>query len=75
MTKKEDGQRSLDDTVIAPIDENTLPNDSEERNKKLDFLLWDRIKQFVETRSLQLKANKFFVDDNSEVESTEDGGY
>lgn len=61
--------------MITPIDENTLPEDTQERNKKLDFLLWDRIKQFVETRSLQLKVNKLFFNKNSELDNTEDGKY
>lgn len=72
LTKKEDG-RSLDDGVSAPIDESNLPSDSEERNRKLDFLLWDRIKQFIETRSLQLKVNKLFFNDDTEMENVQDG--
>lgn len=58
---------------MPTIDENGLPDDSQERDKKLDFLLWDRIKQFVETRSLQLKVNKLFFGDDTELESGEDG--
>ncbi len=75
LTKKEDGQRSLDENVITPIDENSLPEDTQERNKKLDVLLWDRIRQFVETRSLQLKVNKLFFNDNSELDIAGDGKY
>lgn len=58
---------------MPTIDENGLPEDSQERDKKLDFLLWDRIKQFVETRSLQLKVNKLFFGDDTELENGEDG--
>ena len=73
LTKKEDSQRSLDESPVPTIDENGLPEDSQERDKKLDFLLWDRIKQFVETRSLQLKVNKLFFGDNTDLEVGEDG--
>lgn len=75
LAKKDDGQRSLDDTAVTPIDENDFPSDSEEKNNKLNSLLWDRIKQFFETRSLQLKMNKLFTDDNSETDNIGDGKY
>lgn len=76
MAKREDGQRSLDEeSVVTPIDENALPEDSQEqRNKQIDNLLWNRIRQFVETRSLQLRVNKLLFNENStELDNVEDG--
>lgn len=67
MAKREDSQRSLNEqwtTINNAIDEETaLPEDSKERNEKLDELLWKRVKQFVESRSLQLKVNKLLFGD------------
>lgn len=68
-------QRSM---VDSPVDENSLPQEPEQREQRIDSLLWNRMSSFFQTHSLQLQVPKLVEESKAllenEIEDTDQEG-
>lgn len=75
FVSKGDGQRSLND---VPVDENSLPQDPELRDRRIDALLWEKLGNFLQTHSVQLQVPKLVEESkallDNEIDDEEEEG-
>lgn len=70
-------QRSLND---SPVDENSLPLEPEQRDQRIDTLLWSKLGTFFQTHSVQLQVPKLVEESKALLENEievddEEGGF
>ncbi|KAG8328295.1 hypothetical protein J6590_000955 [Homalodisca vitripennis] len=66
LVSRPDTQRSLND---IPVDENSLPQEVDLRDKRIDSLLWEKIGTFFQTHSVQLQVPKLVEESKALLEN------